>query len=323
MIDLTLKQTVSIEFSYSFQWGNAFREAILRPWKLPLLPVALWKGHLRIQRYRSNSSSLTPFLFVIDYQKFTPNDRIDFQTFFNSLQECEVVVIGDEHVDEAAHRFPSIRSSGKEKRQWNDDLERLLTVIVESSRPEKFVFVGQYPYAGIMGLVRTLQPKKDMAWLPLRAKPETLSERANAFGHVLNWPEPAKSFGALRKDCVYISERLEDDVTALVETTLEKVGLDAGSKSNSKVHFLHQSDEVEDGLEEKGVIVVSVLETEKSSSLLKIQYPANHVIFSREDSVYFNHQVEILLQNIANGRFPGPKKSMIEEKSWVSVYSSF
>ena len=83
---MTLKQTISIEYSYSFQWGNAIREVAFRPWKLPLLPISLWRAHQNIQRYRKDSTSMTPYLFVIDYQKFTPSDNIEFQTFFNSLQ---------------------------------------------------------------------------------------------------------------------------------------------------------------------------------------------------------------------------------------------
>lgn len=320
---MTLKQTISIEFSYSFQWGNAIREAVIRPWKLPFLPISLWRAHQNIQRYRKDLTSMTPYLFVIDHQKFSRSDKIEFQTFFNSLQECELLIIGDEHVDAAAHHFPSSRSSGKDKRQWNSDLQRLLAVIVESTRPEKFVFIGQYPYAGITGVLRTLQPKKDTAWLPMHAKPEALTERSAYFGHILDWPSSSSGNWNLKDDCVYISDKLSGDFSSLLKQNIARLNLTQGSKNQAKVHFLHPDDEVDEQLEEKQLIAVTLVDHATEPSKVIGKHPANHIVFFNHDEVFFRTQLEAFFENVANGFFPGPKTSMIEEKAWVQLYSSF
>ena len=319
---MTLKQKISIEYSYSFQWGDSFREALIRPWRLPFLPYSMWKKHQLIQRYRKNNSSLTPYLFVIDYQKFSSYDRVQFQTFFNSLPDCEILVIGDEHVDAASHHFPSSRSSSKDKRQWNDDLQRLLTVVIESSRPEKFVFIGQYPYAGIMGVLRTLEPKKDTAWLPVRSKEETIEERSQAFGHLLSWPQSSTRKWNLNSNKVHISHLIDGNVKKLLRSKMSQFQFSEGSQSESKLHFLHEEDIIDDHLEEKQSLAVTITNSNRNYQE-KILYPANHVILYTDDEGYFESQLDALLENLSNDRFPGPRISMVEERAWIEIYSSF
>ena len=322
MAKMTLKQKISIEYSYSFQWGNTLREAMIKPWRLPILPYSLWKKHRLIQQYRKNTSSLTPYLFVIDYQKFSSEDRIQFQTFFNSLPDCEILIIGDEHVEAASHHFPSSRSSSKDKRQWNEDLQRLLTVVVESSRPEKFVFIGQYPYAGVMGVLRTLEPRHDTAWLPIRAKKETVDERRQAFGHLLNWPQSVTGNWNLSPEMVHISENLHEDLKETLRTKINQYELVEGPKLQSKILFLDEDDTVDKHLEEKQCLAVTMVKF-KPRSGTNIIHPANHVLMYPEDKVYFESQLDSLLENISNDRFPGSRISMVEEKAWVDTYSSF
>ena len=320
---MTLKQIISVEFSYSFQWGNVIREAVIRPWKIPLIPLSLWKAHKVIKQYRSDSTSIVPYLFVIDYQKFTHSEKNEFQAFFNSLPECELLIIGEEYIDGAAHHFPSSRSSGKDKQQWNYDLQRLLATIIESTRPEKFLFIGQYPYAGITGIVRTLEPKRDTAWLPLRAKQETIISRSGVFGHILEWPKPAATKWNLQKDCVYISNSLNENLISLLRKRIEKNKLKYGPKNQASIHFLHQNDEVDRQLEDKGILAITLAEESAKTAGVVIQHPSNHVVFYHEEEVFFDKQLDAVLECVADNRMPGAKKTLINEKAWMKTYSSF
>ena len=320
---MTLKQIISVEVSYSFQWGNTIREAMIRPWKIPLLPLSLWKAHQIIKQYRSDSTTIIPYLFVIDYQKFTAPEKTEFQTFFNSLPECELLIIGDEFVDGAAHHFPSHRSSGKDKQQWNNDLQRLLAIIIESIRPEKFLFIGQYPYAGITGLLRTLKPKKDTAWLPLRAKREALISRSELFGHILEWPMPAKENWNLQSDCVYISKSLNEGLKSLLKKRIKENELRNGTRNQARIHFLHPNDEVDMKLEEKGILAVTFADDPANTTSVPIQHPSNHVVFYQEEEVFFIKQLDALIESVMDKRIPGPKEPLVNEKAWIDTYSSF
>lgn len=312
----------SIEFSYSFQFADAVRDSIIRPWKLPMLPVEMWKRHRIIRDNKKYQKSETPFLFIIDYQKFSQADRYQFQSFFNSLDKAEIFIIGDEQIDGASFHFPSIRSTNKSKKDWNNDLAQLLTVVITMTKPEKLVFIGQYPYAGLMSILKKIEPKINTAWIAIHAKEQSLTERSGSFGHLLQWPQPNKRSFIHKANTVYLSNDLKNTTRNFLLKEVERFGLNEGTRENSKIQILAENDEVDVEFEEKQLFIVTVLHSEDSPTKNIHQSP-NHFYIYEEYKEYFEHQIHLMFDAIKRKSFPGPRNSVIEEKAWFDVYSSF
>ncbi len=312
----------SIEFSYSFQLADALRDSVIHPWRIPLLPLNLWQRHCIIQLNKRGRESDTPFLFIIDYEKFSLRDRIQFQPFFNSLQQAELFIIGNEQIEGASYHFTPFNSTNKSKKEWNQDLEKLLKIVIELTKPEKLIFIGQYPYAGIMGVLRDIEPKYNTAWIPRHVKEQTLKERSRKFGRLLEWPEVNLDSHSHKAKNVYLSDDLSDETRELLLRELERVGLNEGTRETSKVQFLTEENEVDIDFEEKQLIVVTILQSEDSPALILSQSPS-HMHFYEENNEYFEIQVRLFFDAMSRTDFPGPHNSMVREKAWIDIYSSF
>jgi hypothetical protein len=127
----------------------------------------------------------------------------------------------------------------------------------------------------------------------------------------------------LKDDFVYVSDKLNEDFSSILKQNIARLNLTQGKKNQAKVHFLHPDDEVDEQLEEKQRIAVTLVDDSAEPSKLIGKHPANHIVFYKHDEIFFRTQLEAFFQNVADGFFPGPKSSMIEEKAWVEIYSSF
>jgi hypothetical protein len=312
----------SVEFSYTFQFADALRDSVIHPWKLPALPLNLWKRHRIIQLNKKSGPSDSPFLFIIDYDKFNVADRLQFQPFFNSLQDAEVFIISNEHIEEASYHFTPYHSTNKSKIEWNQDLEQLLKVVIAMTKPEKLVFVGQYPYSGIMSILRQIEPNYNTAWIPCHAKDQTLRERSSKFGHLLKWPQAPVDSHSNNANNVYLSNDLSSETRDFLLKELERVGLNEGMRETSKIQFLAAGNEVGVELEEKKLIVVTVLQSEESLTSIASQSP-NHMHFCQENMEYFERQVRLFFDAMSRTDFSGPRKSVDGEKAWIDIYTSF
>ena len=299
------------------------RESFLKPWKIPLLPLTLMKRHRKIQRNKIISNPEKEYLFVVDVGKFTMKEVEQFQTFLSSLSNSVICYIGEKNIDGATHNFQSPNSTDKSPQVWNKDLEHLLETIIVSSKPEKFVFIGQYPYAGIMSVLRKIEPIKNTAWISLRAKKIVIDERAQRFGCLLKWPEVSSKPPPWKKNNVFVSEEIQGTVLKSIRKYMSMFNLELGSESNSRVHF--RSEREENGspnFRSHGGLSVTIYENEYMMKEI-ISSPSNQMQLFAEDFTLFEHQLKPLLSAIREEKFPGANTTYVEEEAWVRLYSSF
>ena len=318
-----LKLKYTVENSYSFQIGDAVRESFLRPWKIPLLPLNLIKRHRKIQRNKIISNPETEFMFVIDIGKFTMEEVEQFQTFLSSISNSVIFYIGEKNIDGATHNFPSPNSTDRSAQVWNKDLEHLLETIVVSSKPERFVFIGPYPYAGIMSLLRKIEPIRNTAWISLRAQKTTVNERSQRFGCLLEWPEMSSKPLPWRKNHVFISKEIQGEVLKSIKKYINMFDLEIGNESNSRVHIKSQREESAspDFLSFGGLNITIYDDEHKMREI--ISSPSNQMQLFSDNITLFEHQLKPLLYAISEQKFPGANTKYVEEEAWVRLYSSF
>tara|TARA_Y100001954_G_C15761275_1_gene579249 strand:+ start:111 stop:1067 length:957 start_codon:yes stop_codon:yes gene_type:complete len=174
------------ENSYSFAVGDELRKSLVSPWKLPLLPFSLTK---RVMSHRNNRSqnaaspSLVDCIFVYDLEKMRLSDQKSFTNQSLNYSESSIGIgIGNSLIDSNfRHSIPTRREMDIEAKEWNALLEKFLLGIIRAYRPKKFVFVGKYPYAGLMSVIRKCQTENGFYWIHVRGDAETVEERAEKF----------------------------------------------------------------------------------------------------------------------------------------------
>ena len=81
--------------SFSFQFGDACRFAIGRPWLLPILPIIIGKRFVNHRKLKSKSvTNLVRHLILIDSEVLDEEDLEELGTFLSELDKDVVVNIG-------------------------------------------------------------------------------------------------------------------------------------------------------------------------------------------------------------------------------------
>lgn len=174
------------ENSYSFAVGDELRKSLVSPWKLPFLPWSLTKRILSHRRSRATIGAL-PYLvdciFVYDLEKMRLSDQKSFTNQSLNYSENSVGIgIGNSLIDSNfRHSISTRREMGIEPKEWNELLENFLLGIIRAYRPKKFVFVGKYPYAGLMSVLRKCRTENGFYWIHVRSDYETIEQRSKKF----------------------------------------------------------------------------------------------------------------------------------------------
>lgn len=319
-----LRMRYSVEYSYSFQFGDAVRECIFRPWKLLLFPLTLVRRHRKIQKHRRLSESLTDYLFLVDFEKLTPSERVQCQALFSSLTNAIVVTIGDELVENGTHQFQSFSFFNKTTSAWNNDLENFLEALVTISKPEKFIFIGQYPYSGVTSLLRKVEPVVNTAWIPAHAKDEALRERGPRFGHVLAWPESRGNMQEIREEGdIFVSTELPKTVTSLIKRLAEEIGLSLTESPFASLQLLDGKERIEQEIILEKQSVAVLIHGHEDENTQQIETPNVHAVLYSNDFILFEYQLRELMICAKERRLYTPRVSVLDEQRWVDTYSSF
>ena len=174
------------EESYSFVFGDELRKIIISPWKLPLLPINLTKRILSHRKSRSeldDKTTLTDCVFIFDLEKMREGDEKSFsRQALNYSANSISIGIGNPSINtKYDHLIPTRRELKIDAKEWNLTLEHFLAGIIRSYRPQRLVFVGKYPYAGLMSILRKCEPKKSFFWIKVRSDEYVVKERSEKF----------------------------------------------------------------------------------------------------------------------------------------------
>jgi hypothetical protein len=174
------------ENSYSFAVGDELRKSFVSPWRLPFIPVSLTRRILSHRKSRAANDAL-PYLvdciFVYDLEKMRLSDQKSFTNQSLNYSENSIGIgIGSSLIDvNFHHSIQTRREMNLEPKEWNALLENFLLGIIRAYRPKKFVFVGKYPYAGIMSVLRKCQTANGFYWIHVRSDHETVEQRSEKF----------------------------------------------------------------------------------------------------------------------------------------------
>jgi hypothetical protein len=241
----------------------------------------------------------------------------------SSISNSVIFYIGEKNIDGATHNFPSPNSTDRSAQVWNKDLEHLLETIVVSSKPEKFVFIGPYPYAGIMSLLRKVEPIRNTAWISLRAQKLVRDERSQRFGCQLEWPEMSSKPLPWRKNHVFISKEIQGEVLKSIKKYMNMFDLEIGNESSSRVHIRSQREESgSPDFLSFGGLNITIYDNEHRMKEI-ISSPSNQMQLFSDNFTLFEHQLKPLLHAISEQKFPGANTTYVEEEAWVKLYSSF
>lgn len=174
------------ENSYSFAVGDEIRKSLVAPWKLPLLPFSLPKrifAHRKIISHLRLEEAIADCLFIFDLEKMRVSDQKSFTNQALSYANNSIGIgIGEPSFPaDYKHTLPTRRQLNIEPREWNSMLEYFLLGVIRSYKPKKVVFVGKYPYAGIMSVLRKCAPKNGFYWIHVRGDTEVVDERSTKF----------------------------------------------------------------------------------------------------------------------------------------------
>jgi hypothetical protein len=176
------------EESYSFLAGDQLRQMLVSPWKIPFLPFSIIKGistHRKRRIAIGNKSSITDCIFIFDFEKMRSADQKSFvNQSMNYSSNSVGIGIGNSVIDPGYnHIIPTRKDLNIEPKEWNLMLENFLLGIIRSYRPKKLVFVGKYPYAGLMAVLRKCEPKEGFFWIHVRGDARIVEERSSKFQH--------------------------------------------------------------------------------------------------------------------------------------------
>tara|TARA_B110000211_G_scaffold64291_1_gene73782 strand:- start:1521 stop:2510 length:990 start_codon:yes stop_codon:yes gene_type:complete len=259
--------------SISFLIGNTFREVLFKPWKVVILPLTLYK-RIRLQREKQRTVLKTniEILYLVDAESLMEKDFSMYKKILSCRGNDLIATIGDfgPNVD---YLIPSRKSNVDTKNQWNSDLEKTLESIIASRRPKKFIFIGKYPYAGLLSVIRRLESQKFTAWLPARAQPKAIKERAFRFGSIIEWDSAMEPAIELDLDRIYIDPKFPLEFVNNVSQWAKEHGLSHSNPHDAGLQFYSESGigRVKSALE-RGNLVVYIYESQLDAEFSSKKY---------------------------------------------------
>jgi hypothetical protein len=248
--------------SMSFLIGDAFREAFFKPWKLFILPLILYR-RIRNQRVAEQLilESNIEILYLIDAESLLDNEFKMFEQILASRGSDLIASVGDFGTI-MDFSIPSRKSNSDTKEQWNNDLEKFVESVIMSRRPKKLIFIGKYPYAGLLGIIRRLESQKFTAWLPIRPHPKTIKERSSRFGQILDWNFEIDPTIELDLGSVHIDSKVPSESTVEISQWVKEYGLNHSNPHDAGLHIYSESGlgRIKGALE-RGHLVVYLHET--------------------------------------------------------------
>lgn len=176
------------EDSFSFAFGDEIRHSVMSPWRIPLLPFTLPYRLIKLNKRKSNIDieQTSDVLMIYDLEKMRKNDQEYFvKQSLQYSQKSITLGIGEPLINVSFnHHLPSRSEWNIEPKKWNLAVENLILGLIRTYKPKKLIFVGKYPYAGILEAIRRCNSTEKMFWISVRGDKSTISERSKRFTKV-------------------------------------------------------------------------------------------------------------------------------------------
>ena len=306
--------------SMSFLIGDTFREAFFKPWKLFFLPLMLYR-RIRNQRVAQQSilESNVEILYLIDAESLLDNEFKMFEQILTSRGSDLIASVGDFGTI-MDFSIPSRKSNSDTKQQWNNDLEKFIESVVISRRPKKLIFIGKYPYAGLLGIIRRLETQEFTAWLPIRPHPKAIKERSSRFGQVLDWSFERDPTIELDLGSVYIDSKESSKSTSEISQWVKEYGLNHSNPHDAGLHIYFESGLGRImGALERGHLVVYLYETSFDKDFTSNRHAPFFFPILRTNSGEAEYCVKQILNLYSSKNIKLRTSSTIQYEKWSDV----
>ena len=306
--------------SMSFLIGDTFREALFKPWKLFFLPLMLYQ-RIRIRRVAEQLilESNVEILYLIDAESLLDNEFKMFEQILASRGNDLIASVGDfETIMDFS--IPSRKSNSDTKQQWNNDLEKFVESIIISRRPKKLIFIGKYPYAGLLGIIRRLESQKFTAWLPIRPHPKTIKERSSRFGQIIDWSFEIDPTIELDLGSVHIDSKMSSESTVEISQWAKEYALNHSNPHDAGLHIYSESGlgRIKGALE-RGHLVVYLYETSFDKDFTSRRHVPFFFPIVRTNSGEAEYCVKQILKLYSTNRISLRTSSTIQCEKWNNV----
>lgn len=223
------------EESYSFAFGDEIRQSILSPWKLPFLPFLIpyrfFKLNKKVNDVNPNQSA--DILMIYDLEKMRQKEQKAFvKQSMNYSQKIISLGIGQPLINVSFnHHIPSRSEWNIEARKWNYAVEDLILGLIRAHKPKKLIFVGKYPYAGVLEAIRRCNSTEKMYWISVRGDKSTMDERSARFKKVIDINYFTES-DLFIKNTIHFDEQ-STSFKEIVKETLEQNSINILSNPNN------------------------------------------------------------------------------------------
>ncbi len=212
--------------SASFRLGNHFIESIRKPWRLLFLPISMpiifWQIGMEMigRRARPMNDSMIqlsggPEKCVILF----PTNGVGFGHFTRMFalarrlrkldSDIEIIFFTTQPTLHLPYLdgFPTYHLAGPKKFQgmdsesWNSMVQEMLSLVLETHRPQSFVFDGSFPYRGMLDALDTIDvPQKVWMRRGMFRKGSTIPVDSISKFDVIVHPEDAVSLNTSEID---------------------------------------------------------------------------------------------------------------------------
>ena len=183
-------RTIDPEHSVSFALADEVRKAVLRPWKLPLLPLNVPR---RLTRRTSNATSQAPTLvdavIVIDAETIRDVDLKQILAGMKkSFDSVALALIGT--IDGVVADLQLPRKGDKANAEpWNALVCSSVLHLVRTLSPRHVIYIGKFPHGGIRRIGNRINPRGQISWLAIRSDEATLAKYSPNFCSVTSFSQ--------------------------------------------------------------------------------------------------------------------------------------
>ena len=186
--------------------------------------------------------------------------------------------------------------------------------------------MGKYPYAGLLSVIRRLNSNYNVAWVPMRTRPETLAERSLRFGNIINLSYKSQPKSELDINSLFISSTIPMEMQKVITNTMrEHDGLLVSNPLNAALHVYCDLDKgkTKNALD-RGQLVIYLFKSKIDPVFTKPEYATMFFPVDIEDVAEFEYSIPQLLKMYSSQRLTLKEQEQEQAENWlVDIERSF
>lgn len=260
---IQLETPSDVRATFSFRFGLFIHDLVVHP-----LSIRRNLGNLRrlvgFQRPRVRSHDQVDPLIILDSNSIKDRHyRFAYDFALNHTDPSRIIEISTQTSILGSVPFLPPGDGAMTKERWNNHFSILLTTMLTSAPSSRLIYVGAYPYAGLLSVIRKITSNGSTIWVRTSDRGQQVLERGSVFSMIEDietWIDMSRSVWASRSHSTVHVDQPESDFGRWVMSAVEQIeGLNQSEdveRSRFRVISHGDSDEVFDAIE-AGHLVIS------------------------------------------------------------------